>query len=139
MKYIKGYIKLFIKGVPIGVLMGQIFLTIAMVISKSSINYDALLEQNILAALVGGYCFGTSIIYRVESWSLLKQTVVQSVALLPYLPFAWYVGWMPRNTTGIIASIVFYIIFSVVTWLIFKNKYKKYEQELNADLKKWNK
>ena len=138
MNYIKSYIKLFIKGVPLGILMGQIFLTIAMVISKSSINYDALLEQNILAALVGGYCYASAITYRVESWSLLKQTITQWVLLAPYLPLAWYVGWMPRSTGGVIGSIIGYIVFVGIIWIIFRNKYKKYEQELNADLKKWN-
>lgn len=138
MKYIKDYIKLFIKGVPLGILIGQIFLTIGMVVSKSSINYDALLEQNILAALVGGYCYASSITYRVEKWSLLRQTITQWILLIPYLPLAWYVGWMPSNINGVIGSIIAYIIFIGVVWVIFRNKYKKYEQELNADLKKWN-
>ncbi|MGL4760232.1 MAG: DUF3021 domain-containing protein [Sarcina sp.] len=139
MKYIKDYIKLFIKGIPMGVLIGQIIFTLIAVTSTRDFSGQELLRQNILAGIVGGYCYASSFAYRIENWSLLKKTVVQWLLLSIYLPFAWYIGWMTRTVGGVISISITYILAILIVWSLFRMKYKREANKLNEDLRKWNK
>lgn len=138
MKYGKEIFKRFLKGIPIGVFIGQMFYTISICIFKFSytITWEQVLIQNVVAGIVGGYCYGTSTIYAVEKLSRLQQTIIQWISLLPFIPVAWYMHWMPRNTSGIIGYIIFYIIWILGFWFFYMRKYKGYIEELNGELQK---
>lgn len=137
MKLLIKYLKLLLKGIPIGVFIGQVFFTISIVSFKFSANWESILYGNIISALIGAYCYGTSITYTIEKWSLLKQTLIQWTLLLPFLPLAWYLGWMPRTLFGIISFIIVYILVILGFWLFYRAKYTKYVNEVNESLKAW--
>lgn len=132
----KEYIKRFLKGIPIGVFIGQIFITISLCIFKNTIVWNDLLFENIAFGLIGGYFYGTSIIYFIDSWSILKQNIVQWIMFLPFFPLAWILGWIPRTMYSAIGFIILYFIFIFIIWFYYKRKYKNYVNEMNESLKR---
>lgn len=132
----KEYIKRFLKGIPVGIFIGQVFITISLCVSKHAITWNELLFENIVFGLVGGYFYGTSITYFIDDWSILTQTIVQWIMFLPFFPISWILGWMPRNVYSAIAFIIFCFIFIFAIWFYYKRKYKNYADEMNENLKR---
>ena len=132
----KIFIKRFLRGIPIGVFIGQIFLTLSICIFKYKFeaNWEIILSKNIVAGLLGGYCYATSVIYRVDRLSILQQTLIQWGALLVFLPVAWIMKWMPRSFEGIVGFIAFYIIWILTWWIVERIRCRKYVNELNKSL-----
>lgn len=137
MKYWREYLKRFLKGIPLGIFISQISYTILICIFKFSyiVTWELVLVQNVIAGIIGGYCYGTSIIYKFEKLSRLQQTIIQWISLLPFIPIAWYMHWMPRSTEGMSGFILFYIVWILGFWIFYRRKYKVYAEELNEDLK----
>ncbi|WP_297638802.1 DUF3021 domain-containing protein [uncultured Clostridium sp.] len=137
MKYGKIFLERFLKGIPIGVFIGQVFYTLSICIFKFSytVTWEVVLIQNIAAGIIGGYCYAGSTIYKIEKLSRLQQTAIQWISLLPFIPVAWYMHWMPRNTWGIIGFIFFYIVWILGFWFFYTRKYTVYAEELNEELK----
>lgn len=133
----KMYLKMFLKGMPVGIVIGQIFLTINIVIFKFTVDWRQILIANISSMIIGGYCYGTTITYKIEKWSLLKQTLVQWALMLPYIPIAWFLGYIPKNVSGIIGFLIIYVAMILGFWFFYRWKYKCYVNEVNNSLEKW--
>ena len=59
-------------------------------------------------------------VYNIESWSLLKKTIVHILAMLAtVLPYLVLSGWFDiSNWRGIDVMLVTYVCFGVVGWTI---------------------
>ncbi|GAA0182322.1 DUF3021 domain-containing protein [Clostridium sediminicola] len=137
MDYIKQFIKRGLFGITIGVTINQVFCVIFSLAGLiTEVPSEIVISQFIIAALTGFYLAGVSVIFDVEEWSLLRQTITHFIAMLPYLPVAVYAGWMPRNTIGIISFIIVYILIYFIIWISFKKYWEKRTKELNEVLRK---
>lgn len=94
--------------------------------------------QYLASLFIGFYCAAISVVFDVEEWSLLKQTITHMILMIPYLPFAHYVGWMPDNFVGRIIFIGLFIIFYMILWLSFKTYWTKKAKELDEGFKRIN-
>lgn len=139
MDYIKKFILRGLFGITLGVFINQlVYVAIAMKGNMVQISSDIVILQFIIASLTGFYCGGITIIFEVEEWSLLRQTITHSVAMLPYFPISIYAGWMPESLIGRVFFILNYIIIYIVIWFSFKKYWEKKARELNEELKKHN-
>ncbi|WP_085991264.1 DUF3021 domain-containing protein [Oceanobacillus senegalensis] len=92
--------------------------------------------RNVLGGMVMGVYFGTaSLVYEIEKWSPLKQTVVHFVLSVSiWLSLAIWMGWVLLFPLllGIGSFMVIYILFWCGSYLYFK----RIESELNSSIKK---
>lgn len=120
-------------GLPLGIAIGYMITILTSVIWGRGyyspcvpilIEYvgseiGAVILQTLLCACLGAAFAGISVIWEMESWSIMKQTGIYFFAAsLIMFPIAYITGWMERSLVGFgIYFIVFVIIF-IVIWLI---------------------
>jgi hypothetical protein len=137
MNYLKTFFKRGLFGIALGVFINQlVYLIMALQGSTIQITSNTVIQQFLLSSLVGFYCMGISVIFSVEEWSLLRQTITHSIAMLVYFPIAVYAGWMPQTLIGKIAFVINYLVIYLIIWFSFKNYWRKKAKELNEGLKK---
>jgi L-asparagine transporter-like permease len=100
------------------------------------LNYADALPQILLGGIPGAIAMGTTVIYDIEKWSILRVTVthfliVMVVTFLASFVLKWFEPW----------STAFWIMLAVVAvgyfivWLIIYRCYKKQIRKLNELLK----
>ena len=77
-----------------------------------------------------------SVVWELDSWSLVKQSGVYfSIACLLMLPIAYVTNWMKHSAMGVLSYIGIFVAIFVVTWLVqyfvWLNKIKKMNAEVN--------
>lgn len=139
MKYVKKFILRGLLGITIGVFLNQMgYLFMALQGGTIEISSDIIISQFIISSLTGFYCAGSSAIFEVEEWSVLRQTITHFIALLPYFPVAIYAGWIPSTSFGKIIFVANYIVVYLVIWFSFRAYWRKKAKELNEELKRHN-
>ena len=124
-------------GIAIGVFINQLgYLIYAINAEVVQMTSDAVVSQFIISALVGFYCTVVSVVFDVEEWSLLRQTITHFILMLPFFPVAIYAGWMPEGLVERVIFVLLFIIVYIVIWLSFKNYWKKKVKEINEELRK---
>lgn len=98
----------------------------------------AVLLQIGASALVGGGFSAAGFIWKIESWSLAKQTVVNYViTCVIYFPCAYFVGWVQRSFVGALIYYGIYTAIFVNIWIIFyfvnRAKVRKMNEALNKN------
>jgi len=97
---------------------------------------NAVVVQALFSMLYGAAWAGASVIWEIERWSLLRQTVshliVCSLATFPIAYFAW---WMPHNGAGI--ALYFGIFFAVylIIWLAQYAAMRKRLKQINERIR----
>lgn len=138
-----------LRGAPIGVMISLI-ITIVFSINTGHGEYfpvppdliswcgneiSAVIVQMICSMSVGAAFGGASVIWEIEKWSLLKQTLAHlSVVALPYFGLGYIMNWMPHHLFGALAYIggfvAVYLIMWVSIYFSIKSKVKKMNEQL---------
>lgn len=98
---------------------------------------NAVLFQAVLSLIYGAAWAGASVIWEIERWSLLKQTLVHLlICSAATFPIAYFARWMPHNAAGI--ALYFGIFFTIylVIWLSQYFAVKKRVKQINEKLQK---
>jgi len=137
MNYVKTFLKRGLLGILLGVFINQVvYLIMAMQGNIVQVESSMIISEFIISSLTGLYCAGISVIFDVEEWSLLRQTITHSIAMLPYFPIAIYAGWMPMSLVGRMFFVLNYILVYVIIWFSFKKYWEKKSREINEELRK---
>ena len=137
-------------GAPIGLSISfMITLIISVIINKGEYypvvpqltalcgnELNAVVIQTICSLLYGAAFGGASVIWEIENWSLLKQTVIHCLVIsVSMLPIAYCMYWMPHSFLGIAGYIV--IFFSIYFFIWFSQYFamKKKIQAINDKVK----
>jgi uncharacterized membrane protein len=74
----------------------------------------------LFAGLVFGFVAGFSVIYEVEKWSLLKQSIVHFACMVvTVLPCLFFSGWFRTETMADYLKIIgVFLLCGVVLWTI---------------------
>lgn len=102
---------------------------------------NAVILQTVFAMVYGAAWAASSLIWEVERWSLLRQTVTHLlVCSFSALPIAYLMHWMPRTAGGI--ALYFAIFFGIylVIWLVqygsMKARIRKMNEKVRQDAEK---
>lgn len=138
-------------GIPVGITISYIIsITISFIIGDGSFypvskglllsmrnELYAVLFQFLLSSLTGMSFAMASIVWELESWSLLKQSIVYfTISCAVLLPISYLAHWMPHSTTGILGYTALFICIFVTLWLVQYLKLKISINKINKDLKK---
>lgn len=136
-------------GFPLGIALGYlitIILSLAFghgsyspavpgLIEETGSEINAVLLQAVLCGILGSGFAAASLIYEVETWSLVKQTALYFlVASVVMLPIAFFAHWMERSVLGFALYFGIFVAIFVVVWIIqffyWKLKIAKLNQKL---------
>lgn len=96
----------------------------------------AVLLQIVVSALVGGGSAAASYIWKNESWSLAKQTILYYlITCTIYFPCAYIVCWMQHSVRGAVIYYAIYTAIFIMIWIIQylanRSKVQKINEALN--------
>lgn len=95
----------------------------------------AVIVQMICSLLVGAVCAGASVIWEIEKWGLLKQTLINfAVIAVPFFGLGYVMNWMPHHIYGALGYVGGFVGGYIVMWcsiyFSIKAKIKKMNKQL---------
>ncbi len=138
-------------GFPIGITIGY-FITIILSLAFGKGYYspcvpeladmmgneiNAVLLQALLCGILGIGFGGSSVIWELEDWSIVKQTGIYFLIVsFIMMPVAYFSYWMEHSIFGFFRYFgIFFLIF-VVIWIVEFTILKRSVRELNEHLPK---
>lgn len=124
-------------GMGIGGFITLIFLSI---IVQQSIDISvAEVRTHLLGSLFTGVYFCISaLMFEIERWSLLKQTIghftLSLVVLFPI--FTLLTGWVPLQPLALTIGLIIFICIYALCWLGWYMYYKRLERKMNETIHK---
>lgn len=127
----KKSILLGIIGYIAGCAVGLIF-----ALQNNPFSFADALPQILLGGIPGAIAMGTTVIYDIEKWSILRVTVthfliVMVVTLLASFVLKWFEPWSTPFWIMMAAEAIGYIL----VWIIMYSCYKAKVRKLNETLK----
>ena len=137
-------------GFPIGIARGCVItIIISICIGKGSFypvrpelaetmgsELNAVILQTALCGIMGSGFAMASVIWELDSWSLIKQSGIYFLIIsVIMLPIAYIANWMEHSVAGILSYAGIFVASFVVVWLIqsfvWKSKIKKKNECIN--------
>ena len=122
-----------ILGFPIGITIGYlitVFISlkwgngyyiscVPKLISIMGNEINAVILQTILCGLLGIGFAASSIIWKIENWSIVKQTAIYfSIVSLIMLPIAYFTYWMEHSISGFLQYFGIFVLIFIIVWII---------------------
>lgn len=97
----------------------------------------AVIVQMICSLLVGAICGASSVIWEIEKWSLLKQTLIHfAVIAVPFFGIGYFMNWLPHHIYGAFGYIGGFVAVYSIMWisiyLSIKSKIDKMNKRLEG-------
>ncbi len=97
---------------------------------------QAVLLQTGLCAVLGIVCAGGSVIWEVETWSIVKQTGLYfAIIWAAMMPTAYFLYWMERSLIGFSAYFAVFVGIFILMWLSQYLVNRQHIRAINAKLK----
>ena len=95
----------------------------------------ATLLQYVLSGVMGTSFAAASVIFELDHWSILKQSIVHCIILSGTLfPIAYFAYWMDHTAAGIISYFAIFFGIYLVIWItqyfIWKKKIRQVNQKI---------
>lgn len=132
----KELIKRFVLGAPFGLLLTQLITVFSVMGHKTvTLDVDSYIVSVVASLILGGYLCAASIVYNVERWSIIRQTGIHLILMLPFFVVAYYLGWLPISLNGLLLYIAIWLSVYAVLWNIIRIYYKNEARKLNEGIK----
>ena len=145
----KEIIKRGLLGIPVGITIGYLMTIINSLIFGNG-NYcpvtpelvarmgneiNAVMLQSLLYAVIGFSFASSSVVWNMDSWSMLKQTALYFIInAVVMMPIAYGLNWMQHNSKGIIIYLAVFTLYFAVIWLVQYFIWKSYLKKMNTKL-----
>ncbi len=138
-----------ILGFPIGIAIGYlitIFISLIWangyyspcvpeLISTMGNEINAVILQALLCGLLGSGFAASSVIWQIENWSIMKQTVIYFMIIsVVMLPIAYFSYWMEHSITGFFSYFGIFALIFVFIWMIQFSIAKHNVRKMNENL-----
>ena len=91
-----------------------------------------------LSGLLGAVNMGTTTIYDLEQWSLLRCTLTHfAIAMGNYFTVGFTLGWISFDEPWSFIMVPICIVVYFIIWLIMYLRYKRQIRHINAALEQW--
>lgn len=137
-------------GFPIGIAIGY-FITILGSLARANGDYspcapeliaamgneiNAVMLQAVLSGLLGTGFAASSVIWEIDTWSMVKQTGIYfSIIAAVMLPTAYFAYWMEHSIIGFVFYFGIFIFIFAGIWISMyvtgKSNVKKMNQKLS--------
>lgn len=118
---------------------GRFYAVVPELIADCGTEINAVLLQTICSLLYGAAWAGASIIWDVDNWSILRQTITHLIICsLCTFPIAYFMHWIKHSVFGILS---YFGIFFAIYFIIWMSQYmaiKRRIQQINSEVQKNN-
>ena len=123
-------------GIGFAGLITFVFLTV-MTLNQIDVAVSVIWANMLGSMIIGVYFGAASLIFEIEKWSPLKQTVVHFIlSVIVYFPVAISIGWIPFKITTLIIGLGIFIVTYTCFWLGISWYLRKTTESLNHSVKK---
>lgn len=100
---------------------GAFYAVVPQLTESTGSELNAVLLQTVCSVLYGAVFAGVSVVWELDNWSILKQTVVHFLVVsIATLPVAYVTQWMHHSVLGMI---IYFGIFAVIYAFIWFGQY----------------
>lgn len=139
-----------LSGFPIGIAIGflcSLFVSIFIgdgsfypvmpdLAAKAGSELNAVILQTLLCGALGAVFKGASVIWELESWSLLKQSGAYfAIGCTATLLAAYAAGWMHPSIIGVTSYIAVFVVIFAAIWTVQYLFWKNKVEQLNKKMK----
>ncbi|MFB1082555.1 DUF3021 domain-containing protein [Jeotgalibacillus sp. JSM ZJ347] len=92
---------------------------------------------NLLGSMITGAYFSVAaLIFSIEHWSMLKQTIIHySLSLVLMFPvFTLLTGWFPFNARALMIGFAVFTVTYILNWFGWHSYYKRLEKKMNDSI-----
>jgi len=132
----------FFVGICAGCIIGLIIgrddgsIVTPLLVSRTGSEAWAVVIQTLLVGLYCALTIGSTVLYDHDDLPLTQVTIVHYlIVVLPFVPVAWFLGWMP-NITRMLQIELMQLVGYFLIWLGIFLHYKAQVKELNELLEK---
>ena len=106
-------------GISLVISDGSYYPCVPSLIERFGNEITAIIIQTVLSAVLGAGFAGSSIIWEMDEWSLLKQTSIYfGIVSVLMMTVAYICEWMEHSVKGILSYFgIFFAIF-IVIWIV---------------------
>ena len=125
-------------GISLAISDGSYYPCVPSLIERFGNEITAIIIQTVLSAVLGAGFAGSSIIWEMDEWSLLKQTSIYfGIVSVLMMTVAYICEWMEHSVKGILSYFgIFFAIFIViwiVQYLIWKIRISKIKEGIQRN------
>ena len=125
-------------GISLAIGDGSYYSCVPNLIERFGNEVTAIIIQTVLSAVLGAGFAGSSIIWEMDEWSLLKQTSIYfGIVSVFMMTVAYICEWMEHSVKGILSYFgIFFAIFIViwiVQYLIWKIRISKIKEGIQKN------
>ena len=125
-------------GISLAIGDGSYYPCVPSLIERFGNEITAIIIQTVLSAVLGAGFAGSSIIWEMDEWSLLKQTSIYfGIVSVLMMTVAYICEWMEHSVKGILSYFgIFFAIFIViwiVQYLIWKIRISKIKEGIQRN------
>ena len=101
------------------------------------LSFREALPNILLGGIPGALAMGSSVVYGIEKWSILRATATHFVITMGALLFGGYVlHWFGPDRSMLWIMMAVSLVCYIAIWLIFYLSYRKTIRQMNDDLEK---
>ena len=105
--------------------------------THTNTELNAVIIQYFLFGIIGITFASSTVIFELDNWSLLAQTVLHFVITSVVMYVSGFLcGWFPHTIRSTIIWFIIFIIIYVIMWISFTIYYRKKTEAINESLKK---
>ena len=137
-------------GFPVGIAIGYVITVVISIcigdgffhpvnpelVNKMGSELNAILIQTGLSGIMGTGFAMASVIWEIDSWSLVKQSGVYfAIACVIMFPISYFANWMPHSTGGILSYVGIFVAIFLAAWVIQYSVWKRKITKMNEGIK----
>jgi len=106
-------------GISIVIGDGSYYPCVPSLIERFGNEVTAIIMQTALSAVLGAGFAGSSIIWEMDEWSLLKQTSIYfGIVSVLMMTIAYICEWMEHSVKGILSYFGIFVAIFIAVWIV---------------------
>ena len=98
---------------------GSYYPCVPSLIERFGNEVTAIIMQTVLSAVLGAGFAGSSIIWEMDEWSLLKQTSIYfGIVSVLMMTIAYICEWMEHSVKGILSYFGIFVAIFIAVWIV---------------------
>ena len=106
-------------GISLAIGDGSYYPCVPSLIERFGTEVTAIIMQTALSAVLGAGFAGSSIIWEMDEWSLLKQTSIYfGIVSVLMMTVAYVCEWMEHSVKGVLSYFSIFFAIFIVVWIV---------------------
>ncbi len=106
-------------GISLAIGDGSYYPCVLSLVERFGNEVTAIIIQTVLSAVLGAGFAGSSIIWEMDKWSLLKQTSIYfGIVSVLMMTVAYICEWMEHSVKGILSYFAIFLVIFIVVWIV---------------------